>query len=226
VLSRVDLFERIRRDRRIDPGVSVRELARRHGVHRRTVREALVSAVPPERKKPARTRALVREPAMGGIDAMLREDLAAPRKQRHTMRRIYDRLVVEYGFDQACYSTVCNYVNRRRPEIEAEAREGRAHVDGATAMPSPASSALMRRYPHDCFSRASRSTTDRTLRCMAGRPDRTWRDNRPQRRRSMPRCQRTIVPGVTINRIAARRSAGTAPASSASHARSDHVRRE
>jgi len=133
VLSRVELFERIRRDRRLDPGVSVRELARRHGVHRRTVREALASAVPRERKKPARTRALVLEPAMGWIDAMLREDAAAPRKQRHTMRRIYDRLVVEHGFDQACYSTVCNYVNRRRPEVEAEARqarEGRVIVDG------------------------------------------------------------------------------------------------
>jgi transposase len=130
VLSRVDLHARIRRDRRVDPGVSVRELARRHGVHRRTVREALVSAVPPERKKPARSRRLVLEPVMDRIDAMLREDLASPRKQRHTMRRIYDRLVVEYGFDQACYSTVCSYVGRRRPEIEAEAREGRAHLGG------------------------------------------------------------------------------------------------
>lgn len=130
-MSRVDLYARIRRDRRVDPGVSVRELARRHGVHRRTVREALVSAVPPERKKPARSRRLVLEPVMDRIDAMLREDLVSPRKQRHTMRRIYDRLVVEYGFDQACYSTVCNYVGRRRPEIEAEAREGRAHLDGA-----------------------------------------------------------------------------------------------
>ena len=129
-MSRVDLYARIRRDRRVDPGVSVRELARRHGVHRRTVREALVSAVPPERKKPARSRRLVLEPVMDRIDAMLREDLASPRKQRHTMRRIYDRLVVEYGFDQACYSTVCNYVGRRRPEIEAEAREGRAHLGG------------------------------------------------------------------------------------------------
>jgi transposase len=130
MLSRVDLFERIRRDRRVEPGVSVRELSRRHGVHRRTVREALASAVPAERKKPARPRSLVLEPVMGWIDQVLREDLAAPRKQRHTVRRIYDRLVVEHGFDQACYSTVCNYVNRRRPQIEAEARDGRAHLEG------------------------------------------------------------------------------------------------
>jgi hypothetical protein len=99
-------------------------------------------------------------------------------------------------------------------------------VDGATVMPSPASSPWIRRYPHDSFSRASRSTADRTLRCVAGRPERPTRDRRAQRRRTMSRCQRKIVPGVTINRIAARRSAGTVPASSASHARSGHVRRE
>jgi transposase len=130
MLSRVDLYERIRRDRRVEPGVSVRELSRRHGVHRRMVREALVSAVPPERKKPARARVLVLEPVTGWIDEILREDLAAPRKQRHTVRRIYDRLVVEYGFDQACYSTLCNYVNKRRPQIEAGSRERRAHLEG------------------------------------------------------------------------------------------------
>jgi transposase len=130
VLSRVELFERVRRDRRVDPGVSVRELARRHGVHRRTVREALASAEPPPRKTSARSRTLVLEPAMGWIDAMLREDLQAPRKQRHTVQRIYDRLAAEYGFTLASYSTVCNYVNKRRPEILAEARVGRVHLEG------------------------------------------------------------------------------------------------
>jgi hypothetical protein len=42
----------------------------------------------------------------------------------------------------------------------------------------------------------------------------------------MSRCQRKIVPGVTISRIAARRYVGTVPASSASYARSGHVKRE
>lgn len=130
MLSRVEMFERIRRDRRLEPGVSVRELARRHGVHRRTVREALGSALPPERRKPARTRTLVLDPVARFIDAMLAEDLTAPRKQRHTIQRIHDRLAAEYGFTQASYSTVQNYVNRRRPEIEAAAREGRRHAEG------------------------------------------------------------------------------------------------
>jgi len=40
--SRVELFEQIRRDRRVE-GLSIRELAERHGVHRRTVRPARAS---------------------------------------------------------------------------------------------------------------------------------------------------------------------------------------
>ena len=32
---------------------------------------------------------------------MLEADLGAPRKQRHTARRIYDRLVAERGYDPA-----------------------------------------------------------------------------------------------------------------------------
>ncbi len=47
--SRVELFEQIRRDRRLEQ-LSIRELAERHGVHRRTVRQALAAAVPPPRK--------------------------------------------------------------------------------------------------------------------------------------------------------------------------------
>jgi hypothetical protein len=42
----------------------------------------------------------------------------------------------------------------------------------------------------------------------------------------MSRCQRKIVPGVTISHIAVSRSLGTVRASSASHARSGHVKRE
>ena len=53
--SRVRVFEAIRRDRRDDPDVSIRELAVRHGVHRRTVRQALASAEPPPRKVPVRS---------------------------------------------------------------------------------------------------------------------------------------------------------------------------
>lgn len=132
-LSRVELFERIRRDRRVDPQVSVRALAGKYRVHRRTVREALEAAVPRERKKPPRRRSVL-EPAHGWIDAMLREDLTAPRKQRHTIVRIHQRLVAEHGFTSAGVTTVRDYVRGRRPQIVAEAREGRAPTRGLDGM--------------------------------------------------------------------------------------------
>src|SRR2546421_625828 len=52
-MSRVELYERIRRDSRLE-GLSIRALAARHHVHRRTVREALASAVPAGRRGPVR----------------------------------------------------------------------------------------------------------------------------------------------------------------------------
>jgi len=72
----VELFEAIRRDARREE-LSVRALADRHGVHRRTVRAALASATPPPRK-PRRSPAPKLDPAKPFIDAMLREDLTDP----------------------------------------------------------------------------------------------------------------------------------------------------
>ncbi|MEU7168295.1 IS21 family transposase [Streptomyces morookaense] len=128
-LSRIELFENIRRDKRLDPLVSQRALAVKYGVHRRTVRQALTSAVPPPRKPGLRKFRLL-DPAREWIDAMLREDLAAPRKQKHTVDRIHKRLAVEYDFDAASYSTLRNYVRTRRPEIVAEYKAGRRHLEG------------------------------------------------------------------------------------------------
>jgi transposase len=128
-LSRVELFEQIRRDRRGDPQVSVRALATRYDVHRRTVREALAAAAPRQRKRPPPRRSLL-EPAHGWIDEMLRADLLAPAKQKHTLVRIHQRLSSEHGFDLASVSTVRDYVAKRRPEIIAEVREQQRHLEG------------------------------------------------------------------------------------------------
>jgi len=116
--SKVELFERIRRDARVN-GDSIRSLARKYRVARRTVRQALASAEPPRRKPPVR-----KAPQLGQfkpvIDGILREDVSAPRKQRHTAQRIHDRLVDEHG-GKLSYSTVRHYVKKRRPELEREA---------------------------------------------------------------------------------------------------------
>ena len=70
-----------------------RALAERHRVHRRTVRQALADAVPPIRKTPER----VLGPHVATIRGWLTADLDAPRKQRHTARRVWQRLMEEEG---------------------------------------------------------------------------------------------------------------------------------
>jgi DNA-binding transcriptional regulator YhcF (GntR family) len=120
--SRVELFEAIRRDRRVD-SLSIRALAERHAVHRRTVRQALDNADPLPRKTPVRRSARL-ESLKVLIDEMLRVDLEAPRKQRHTARRVLTRLVDEHGVVGLSYSTVRDYVALRRPQIAAAAGRG------------------------------------------------------------------------------------------------------
>ena len=113
-LSKVELFERIRHDHR-EVGLSIRTLARRHEVHRRTVRQALASARPPARRVSPRP-----APALGPwkatIDDWLTADLAAPRKQRHTARRVWQRLLDEHDADVG-ESTVRAYVSAVRREL-------------------------------------------------------------------------------------------------------------
>jgi transposase len=117
--SKAELFEVIRRDARREE-LSIRALADRHGVHRRTVRAALASATPAPRK-PRTAQAPKLDPLKAFIDAMLVADLDAPRKQKHTARRILARLVDEHGAADLSYSAVRDYVHRRRPQVVAEA---------------------------------------------------------------------------------------------------------
>lgn len=132
--SRVELFEQIRRDRRREE-LSIRELAEKHRVHRRTVRQALGSAVPPPRKTyPARPRPAV-DPWSEIIDGWLLADQSAPRKQRHTARRVWQRLVAEHGA-QLSEVSVSRYVAQRRAElglVKPEVAVPQTHLPGAEA---------------------------------------------------------------------------------------------
>lgn len=105
----MSLYEQIRRAHEREQ-VSIRELARRFGVHRRDVRAALASPVPPARKIPEVVRPSPKlDQWKPFIDRWLEDDKTVPRKQRHTSRRVWERLILEHQADIG-ESTVRRYV--------------------------------------------------------------------------------------------------------------------
>ena len=111
-MYRVDVYLRVRRAVMVD-GMSMREAARVFGLHRDTVRKMLAYSVPPgyRRQNPPKRPKL--EPFTGVIDRILEDDLRRPRKQRHTAKRIFERLRDEYGYGGG-YTTVKDYVRENR----------------------------------------------------------------------------------------------------------------
>jgi transposase len=108
----VDLYARVRRACHID-GMSKRHAARVFGIDRKTVDKMLAHSVPPgyRRSRPPGRPKL--DPFVGIIDRILEEDRQVHRKQRHTARRIFERLRDEHGFTGG-YTIVKDYVRERR----------------------------------------------------------------------------------------------------------------
>ncbi len=105
------LFAVIRRDAR-DKGLSIRALADRHGVHRRTVRQALASPGPAPRKRPQRRSRL--DPFKDTIEAILLSGPGTPQKPWRTVKQIFDYVAAERQMTGVSYATVRDYVASRR----------------------------------------------------------------------------------------------------------------
>ena len=113
--AKVELFEQIRREYEFGDG-TVLGIAHKLGVHRRMVRQALANAEPPERKQWERKRPVI-EPLRPFIDAILEADRNAPRKQRHTAHRIWQRIGTEQPERTVAEVTVRQYVRERKQEL-------------------------------------------------------------------------------------------------------------
>ena len=104
----VELFARVRRPFYVE-GKSERQAAREFGLARETVRKMLRFSIPPgyRRQQPAKRPKL--DPWVGVIEQILEED----RDQRHTAKRIYQRLREEHGFSGG-HPIVKDYVRLRK----------------------------------------------------------------------------------------------------------------
>lgn len=112
-------------------GRSRSEIARMLHVSRNTVAKyADMEDMSPAAPMPRRRG----RPALEGneewVAGVLEADLGAPRKQRHTARRIYDRLVAERGYGGS-YSTVQRFVRELRLARAAAGGEGYLELEWA-----------------------------------------------------------------------------------------------
>ncbi len=108
----VDVYLRVRRAVMVE-GMSVREASRVFGLHRDTVRKMLAYSAPRGYRRQTPPRRPKLDPFTGVIDRILDDDHRVSKKQRHTAKRIYERLRDEYGFDGG-YTIVKDYVREHR----------------------------------------------------------------------------------------------------------------
>jgi transposase len=111
----VETYERIRQAYFVE-GWKIRKIAREFGVHRRVVRKAIEDAQPEPYRRDPPTSLSPLAAHTDWIDEILRHDLTVPKKQRHTAKRIFDRLVAEHNY-RGGESSVRRHVARRKKEI-------------------------------------------------------------------------------------------------------------
>ena len=119
--TKVELFEQIRREYEFGVG-TISGVAKKLNIHRRMVREAIGSALPVPRKKVERPRWKLAA-AITFVDQILETDKKAPRKQRHTAHRIWERIQCEMPQVQLCERTVRGYVQERKVALGLTVQE-------------------------------------------------------------------------------------------------------
>ncbi len=97
-MKRVELYGRVRHAV-LNGGMSRGEAARLFGVNRRTVDKLLKFSIPPGYRRDHPVKRPKLDPYVGIIDAILEADKTVPKKQKHTSKRIFERLRDEYGFE-------------------------------------------------------------------------------------------------------------------------------
>ena len=116
-------------------GFSGREIARQFGISRDSVRKMLVFSEPPGYRRTAPIRRPKLDPFTEQIDQWLLEDKSRHRKQRHTAKRVFDRLKDECGFTGG-YTIVKDYIREQKRSgqemfVPLSHKPGHAQADSA-----------------------------------------------------------------------------------------------
>jgi len=114
-------------------GLSRREISRRTGIHRKTIDKMLSYSSPPGYRQKAPRKKTKLWSFIPIIDRILEDDTKAPKKQRHTAKRIFDRLKDEYGYGGG-YTIVKDYVRDKKVRLREVfvplvQRPGTAQID-------------------------------------------------------------------------------------------------
>ena len=110
-MYQVGLYRQVRQAHALK-NMSIREISRVFGLHRDTIRKMLRYSVPPgyQRNTPPRKPKL--SPFIGIMDSCLKDDKNKPKKQRHTAKRIFERIRDEHGYTGG-YTIVKDYVREQ-----------------------------------------------------------------------------------------------------------------
>ncbi|MEQ5872931.1 IS21 family transposase [Sagittula sp. NFXS13] len=104
----MDLYLKVRHAH-FEEGLSGRQIARDFGISRDSVSKMLAYSEPPGYRRIAPIKRPKLDPYVAQVDSWLAEDKTRPRKQRHTAKKIFERLRDECRFDGG-YTIVKDYV--------------------------------------------------------------------------------------------------------------------
>lgn len=173
----MELFEFIRKDYHHHQK-SIRHIARERRVHRRLVRQAIANAHPPERQSTHRPYTVLQPAHRALIEQWVVADQNAPRKQRHTGERVYQRLRAAHGYTGSVVTARQYFYQVRRqlqpsrevfvpqqydPGKEAEVDWYEAQVDFPTGRETVCIFQMRACYSGKAFHRAYRRQTQQSF---------------------------------------------------------------
>lgn len=140
-MYRVDIYLKVRQACLLE-GKSQRQVSREFGLNRRTVSKMVENSLPPGYRRQGEIKRPKLEAHKSFIDGILEFDKKSPRKQRHTIQRLFDRLKEERGYEGG-YTILRDYVSKKRQRFGREVFVPLTHEAGSCQVDFGEASAII-----------------------------------------------------------------------------------